>query len=77
MNLVEVVTFASLTTFFMTVYLSKYRVYWSNPRAQAYHVSPEMSSIAFRCLDDLGRTPVKLVLTDVRKDRSVPWMRIE
>jgi hypothetical protein len=74
MNLVDILVFASLLTFFTTAYLSKYRVYWSTERARAYHVAPEMSSVAYRCLDDLGRTPVKLVLTSVKKQ---PWMRIE
>lgn len=76
MNLVDLVVFASLVTFFMTAYLSKYRVYWSTERARAYHVAPDMSSVAYRCLDDLGRTPVKLVLSTVKNER-VPWMRIE
>lgn len=77
MNLTELVIFASLVTFFMTVYLSKHRVYWSTDRARKYHVSPEASSVAYRCLDDLGRMPVKLVLSNVKNDPRVPWMRIE
>jgi hypothetical protein len=74
MNFVEFLTFAVLMTFFATAYLSKYRVTWSSERARAYHVLPEYSSVAYRCLDDLGRTPVKLVLSSVK---TAPWMRIE
>lgn len=72
--MIELLVFTALLTFFTTVYLSKYRVTWSTERANKYHVLPEFSSIAYRCLDDLGRTPVKLVLSSVKND---PWMRIE
>jgi hypothetical protein len=76
MNPTELLVFLVLTMVFSTVYLSKYRVYWSTDRSHVYHVSPEYASIAYRCMDDLGRTPIKLVLSTV-KNTQVPWMRIE
>ena len=73
MDLLELIVVTIIISFFCTVYLSKYRVYWSHDRASRYHVLPQFSSIAYRCLDDLGRTPIKLVLSP---SKIAPWMRI-
>jgi len=73
MNLLELIVVTAIVSFFFTVYLSKYRLYWSHECARRYHVLPEFSSMAYRCLDDLGRTPIKLVLSP---NKIAPWMRI-
>lgn len=74
MDVLELFIVTTIVSFFFTVYLSKYRVYWSHDRSLGYHVLPEFSSIAYRCLDDLGRTPIKLVLSP---NKIAPWMRIQ